>query len=403
MLTLPAISRRVADIAQSAAIAVDQKVRELRASGKDVIGLGSGEPDFDTPDNIKQAAIDAIWAGRTKYTVVDGIPDLKAAIADKYRRENGLVFEPSQISVGAGGKQIITNAFAATIDPGDEVIVPAPYWVTYPDSAKVWGAVPVVVECPQAQGFKLLPDQLDAAVTERTKWLIINSPSNPSGATYSADELNALAAVLRNHPHVLIMSDDIYEHIVFDDRPFTTLLQVAPDLADRVLIVNGVSKTYCMTGWRIGYGAGPKPIIQAMAKMQGQTTTHPSSIGQYATIEALNGDQSSLATHRDAYRARRDHVVAALNDCDGIDCLNPEGAFYVYPSCAGTMGKTAPNGVTLKNDEDFALALLDCEGVAIVHGAAFGLSPHFRITTAAADETLVEACKRIRRFCAGLE
>lgn len=399
----PAISRRVSEMSQSAAIAVDQKVRELRAAGKDVIGLGSGEPDFDTPDNIKQAAIDALWDGRTKYTVVDGIPDLKAAIVDKYRRENGLDFEPSQISVGAGGKQIITNAFAATIDPGDEVIVPAPYWVTYPDSAKVWGAVPVVIQCPQSQGFKLMPDQIDAAVTDRTRWLIINSPSNPSGATYTADELGALAEMLRRHPHVLIMSDDIYEHIVFDGREFATLLQVAPDLADRVLIVNGVSKTYCMTGWRIGYGAGPKSIIQAMAKMQGQTTTHPSSIGQYATIEALNGDQSSLAVHRDAYRARRDHVVAALNACDGIDCLNPEGAFYVYPSCAGIMGKTAPNGTVLETDEDFALALLECEGVAIVHGAAFGLSPHFRITTAAADETLEEACKRIQRFCLNLK
>ena len=403
MLTPPAISRRVSGMAQSAAIAVDQKVRELRAAGRDVIGLGSGEPDFDTPDNIKQAAVEAVWGGKTKYTVVDGIPDLKAAIAEKYRRENGLNFEPSQISVGAGGKQIITNAFAATIDPGDEVIVPAPYWVTYPDSAKVWGAVPVVVQCPQSHGFKLLPDQLDAAVTGRTRWLIINSPSNPSGATYTADELAALANVLRRHPDLLIMSDDIYEHIVFDGREFATLLQVAPDLADRVLIVNGVSKTYCMTGWRIGYGAGPKPIIQAMAKMQGHTTTHPSSIGQYAAIEALNGDQSSLAIHRDAYGVRRDHVVAALNATEGIDCLNPEGAFYVYPSCAGTMGKTAPNGVVLKSDEDFALALLECEGVAIVHGAAFGLSPHFRITIAAADEILVEACKRIQRFCAGLE
>lgn len=401
-MTGPVISQRVREMSQSAAIAVDQKVRELRAAGKDIIGLGSGEPDFDTPDTIKQAAVDAIWAGRTKYTVVDGIPDLKTAIVEKYRRENGLIFESAQISVGAGGKQIITNAFAATIDPGDEVIVPAPYWVTYPDSAKVWGAVPVVIECPQTQGFKLRPEQIDAAVTGRSRWLILNSPSNPSGATYTADELNELAVVLRRHPHVLIMSDDIYEHIVYDGRDFATLLQVAPDLADRVLIVNGVSKTYCMTGWRIGYGAGPKPIIQAMAKMQGQTTTHPSSIAQYAAIEALDGDQSSLAVHRDAYRTRRDHVVAALNEAEGIDCLTPEGAFYVYPSCAGTMGKTAPNGMRLETDEDFALALLDCEGVGIVHGAAFGLSPHFRITTAAADETLREACKRIQRFCAAL-
>jgi len=397
------LADRLARIKPSPTMAITAKAAELKAEGRDVIGLGAGEPDFDTPENIKQAGIQAIRDGATKYTKVDGMPELKAAIARKFKRDNGLDYAPEQITVGAGGKQIITNAFAATIDPGDEVIVPAPYWVTYPDSAKVWGAVPVVVECPQAQGFKLLPDQLDAAVTERTKWLIINSPSNPSGATYSADELNALAAVLRNHPHVLIMSDDIYEHIVFDDRPFTTLLQVAPDLADRVLIVNGVSKTYCMTGWRIGYGAGPKPIIQAMAKMQGQTTTHPSSIGQYATIEALNGDQSSLATHRDAYRARRDHVVAALNDCDGIDCLNPEGAFYVYPSCEALIGKSTPDGQKIESDEDFGKALLATEGVAVVHGAAFGLEPHFRVSYATSTEVLTDACERIQRFCASLK
>ena len=393
------ISDRVNQMAQSAAIAVDQKVRELRASGRDIVGLGSGEPDFDTPDNIKQAAIDALWAGKTKYTTVDGIAELKDAIVQKFERENGLTFKSSQISAGAGGKQIITNAFAATLNPGDQVIVPAPYWVTYPDSAKVWGGEPVVVSCPQSQSFKMLPEQLEAAITDRTRWVIINSPSNPSGATYDAGELRALADVLVRHPHVIIMTDDIYEHIIFDHRPFATIGNVAPELADRILIVNGVSKTYCMTGWRIGYGAGPEDIIRAMAKMQGQTTTHPASVSQYASVEALNGDQTFIRDHVAAYQRRRDFVVAELNAAEGIECLLPEGAFYVYPSCAGLIGKTAPNGSVIETDEDFALALLETEGVAIVHGAAFGLSPHFRITTAAADEKLAEACKRIRRFC----
>jgi len=389
-------------MAQSAAIVVDQKVRELTAAGRDIVGLGSGEPDFDTPDNIKQAAIDSIWAGKTKYTTVDGIADLKSAIVQKFQRENGLSFKTSQISVGAGGKQIITNAFAATLNPGDQVIIPAPYWVTYPDSAKVWGGEPVIVSCPQSQRFKMLPEQLEAAITERTAWLIINSPANPSGATYDAGELRALADVLLRHPQVNVMADDIYEHIVFDDRAFATIGNVAPELSDRILIVNGVSKTYCMTGWRIGYGAGPEDIIRAMAKMQGQTTTHPASISQYASVEALNGDQRFIGEHVAAYQRRRDFVVAELNAAEGIDCLMPEGAFYVFPSCAGVIGKSAPNGSVIETDEDFALALLESEGVAIVHGAAFGLSPHFRITTAAADEKLAEACKRIRRFCAAL-
>ena len=396
------ISDRVDRMAQSAAILVDQKVRELTAAGRDIVGLGSGEPDFDTPDNIKQAAIDAIWAGKTKYTAVDGIAHLKSAIVEKFQRENGLSFKTSQISVGAGGKQIIANAFAATLNPGDQVIIPAPYWVTYPDSAKVWGGEPVIVSCPQSQGFKMLPDQLEAAITERTTWLIINSPSNPSGATYDAGKLRALADILLRHPQVNIMTDDIYEHIIFDDRPFATIGNVAPELADRILIVNGVSKTYCMTGWRIGYGAGPEDIIRAMAKVQGQTTTHPASISQYASIEALNGDQQFIGKNVAAYQRRRDFVVAELNAAEGIDCRMPEGAFYVYPSCAGVIGKTAPNGTVIETDEDFALALLESEGVAIVHGAAFGLSPHFRITTAAADEKLAEACKRIRRYCAAL-
>ena len=396
------ISNRVERMAQSAAILVDQKVREYTAEGRDIVGLGSGEPDFDTPDNIKQAAIDAIWGGKTKYTTVDGIAELKSAVAQKFERENGLSFKTSQISVGAGGKQIIANAFAATLNPGDQVIIPAPYWVTYPDSAKVWDGEPVFVACPQSQGFKMTPDQLDAAITERTRWLIINSPSNPSGATYDADELRALAGVLIKHPQVNVMTDDIYEHIVFDDRRFATIGNIAPELVDRILIVNGVSKTYCMTGWRIGYGAGPEDIIRAMAKVQGQTTTHPSSISQHAAVEALTGDQTSIGTYVAAYQRRRDFVVAELNAAEGIDCRMPEGAFYVYPSCAGVIGKTAPNRSVLATDEDFALALLESEGVAIVHGAAFGLSPHFRITTAAADEKLAEACRRIQRFCASL-
>ena len=396
------ISERVNDMRQSAAILVDQKVRELSAAGHDIIGLGSGEPDFDTPEHIKEAALEAMRVGKTKYTAVDGIAELKEAIKKKFQIENNLSFETPQISVGAGGKQIIANAFAATLNLGDEVIIPAPYWVTYPDASRVWGGKPVIVECPQIQNFKMKPDQLKAVISDKTKWLIINSPSNPSGAMYEAGELKAIADVLGDYPQVNIMTDDIYEHIIFDGRTFVTINQIAPELADRTLIVNGVSKTYCMTGWRIGYGAGPVEIIKAMAKIQGQTTTHPSSISQHAAVGALTGEQKFITTYVEAYQRRRDFVVEALNEADGINCLTPEGAFYVYPSCSGTINKIAPNGMCIETDEKFALALLECEGVAVVHGAAFGLSPHFRITTAAADEKLREACFRIQRFCKNL-
>lgn len=397
------LSTRVGRLQQSASIVVDQKVRELVAAGKDVIGLGSGEPDFDTPDNIKQSGVDAIWNGRTKYTAVDGIAELKAAIVEKFRRENGLSFRTQQISVAAGGKQIISNALAATLDAGDEVVIAAPYWMTYPDAIKLWDGEPVIVECRQASGFKLSPEALEAAITPRTKWVILNSPSNPAGAAYSVNELSALVEVLRRHPHVNVMSDEIYEHIVFDDFKAATVSQIAPDLAERTLIVNGVSKSYCMTGWRLGYAAGPEDVIRAMAKVQGQSTSAPSSISQHAAVEALNGDQAIVGRLKEAYQSRRDLVVAELNKAAGLECATPEGAFYVYPSCAGALGKTAPDGRTIATEEDFVLALLDCEGVAVVQGAAFGLSPHFRISIAASERKLAEACTRIRRFCAALQ
>lgn len=396
------LSGRVDKMQQSASIVVDQRVRELAAAGKDIIGLGSGEPDFDTPDNIKQAGVDAIWRGRTKYTAVDGIAELKAAVVDKFQRENGLSFRPSQISVAAGGKQIISNALAATLDAGDEVVIAAPYWVTYPDVIKLWDGEPIIVECAQSSGFKLAPEQLEAAITSKTKWVIFNSPSNPAGAAYTVNELSALVDVLRRHPRVNVMSDEIYEHIVFDDFKFATISQIAPDLAERTLIVNGVSKSYCMTGWRLGYAAGPEDVIRAMAKVQGQSTSAPCSISQHAAVEALNGSQEIVDRLKATYQARRDLVVAELNKAPGIECAAPEGAFYVYPSCSGTLGKAAPNGRVIATDEDFVLALLDCEGVAVIQGAAFGLSPHFRITIAASDKKLLAACARIRRFCDSL-
>lgn len=396
------LSRRVGKMQQSASIVVDQKVRSLVAAGKDIIGLGSGEPDFDTPENIKQAGVDAIWQGKTKYTAVDGIAELKAAIVEKFRRENELSFRPTQVSVAAGGKQVISNALAATLDAGDEVIVAAPFWMTYPDVIKLWDGEPVIIECPQASGFKLAPEQLEAAITSKTKWVIFNSPSNPAGALYTVAELRSLVQVLRRHPRVNVMSDDIYERLVFDDCRFVTIGQVAPDLAERTLIVNGVSKTYCMTGWRLGYAGGPEDLIGAMAKVQGQSTSAPCSISQYAALEALGGNQEIVAQLRATYQARRDRVVAELNKAPGIECATPQGAFYVYPSCAGTLGKLPPSGARISTDEDFVLALLDCEGVAVVQGAAFGLSPHFRISIAASDEKLAEACARIRRFCTSL-
>lgn len=396
------LSNRVGKMQQSASIVVDQKVRELAAAGKDIIGLGSGEPDFDTPDNIKQAGVDAIWNGKTKYTAIDGIAELKAAIVEKFHRENGLSFRAQQISVAAGGKQIISNALAATLDAGDEVVIAAPYWMTYPDVIKLWDGEPIIVECPQSSGFKLSPEQLETAITRKTKWVILNSPSNPAGSAYTANELSALVEVLRRHPHVNVMSDEIYEHIVFDDFKLVSISQIAPALVGRTLIVNGVSKSYCMTGWRLGYAAGPEDIIRAMAKVQGQSTSAPCSISQHAAVEALNGNQQIITRLKKTYQSRRDLVVAELNKAPGIECATPEGAFYVYPSCAGALGKLAPNGHAIVTEEDFVLALLDCEGVAVVQGAAFGLSPHFRISIAASDKKLAEACARILRFCTSL-
>ena len=396
------ISDALNRIQPSATIAISTQALVLQAEGKTVIGLAAGEPDFDTPDNIKDAAIAAIKSGKTKYTAVDGIPELKKAIVDKFARENGLAYKTSQVSVGTGGKQVLFNALMATINPGDEVIVPAPYWVSYPDIVMLAGGVPVIVQGPADKGFKLQATDLARAITPKTKWLILNSPSNPSGAAYSRDEMKALTDVLVQNPHVWILSDDMYEHLVYDDFVFTTPAQVEPRLYDRTLTMNGVSKSYCMTGWRIGYGAGPEALIKAMAKLQSQSTSNPSSIAQWAAVEALNGPQDFIAQHNTVFKGRRDLVVSMLNQAKGIKCATPEGAFYVYPSCAGTIGKTAPSGKLISNDEDFVGELLASEGVAAVHGAAFGTSPNFRISYATATTTLEDACQRIQRFCAAL-
>ena len=396
------LAARLARIKPSATIAVSQKARELTAAGRDVISLGAGEPDFDTPDNVKEAAIKAIRDGQTKYTAVDGTPALKAAIAAKFKRENGLDYAADQIIVGTGGKQVLYNALMATLTPGDEVIVPAPYWVSYPEMVALAEGEPVAVDCPANNGFKLMAEDLEKAITLKTKWLILNSPSNPTGAAYTAAELEALAAVLRKHPQVHVMTDDMYEHLVYDGFRFATMAQVAPDLYDRTLTMNGVSKAYCMTGWRIGYAGGPKALIKAMTTIQSQSTSNPSSISQAAAVEALNGPQDFLAPNNAIFKRRRDLVVAALNAIDGITCPVPEGAFYVYPSIAGLIGKTSKGGAKIANDEAFATALLEETGVAVVFGAAFGLSPNFRVSYATSDEALIEACKRITDFCAGL-
>ena len=386
----------------SATIAVSDKARQLRAAGRDVIGLGAGEPDFDTPDNIKQAAIDAIQRGETKYTAVTGIDELKKAICDKLKRDNDLHYEPAQCFVAPGGKPVIYDAMMATLNPGDEVIIPAPYWVSYPDIVNLAGGTPISVETRVEDGFKLQPEDLEAAITDNTKWFIFNSPSNPSGAAYSAAELKKLTDVLVKYPHVWVLTDDMYEHLTFDDFVFATPAQVEPALYDRTLTMNGVSKAYCMTGWRIGYCAGPLALIKAMTKIQSQSTSNPTSISQWAAVEALNGPQDFIAENNRAFKRRRDMVVDLLNQADGISCIKPEGAFYVYPSCAGCIGKTAPNGTVIDSDEAFATQLLEAEGVAVVHGAAFGLSPFFRISYATSDENLSEACQRIARFCASL-
>ena len=390
-------------IKPSATIAVTDKARKLRAEGRDVIGLGAGEPDFDTPDFIKEAAIKAIQDGKTKYTNVDGIPELKEAIVAKFQRENQLDYEIDQVSVGTGGKQVLFNALMATLNPGDEVIVPAPYWVSYPEIVSLAGATPVIVKTAAESGFKLGPDELEKAITPQTKWFIINSPSNPSGAAYDADELKALTDVLMRHPHVWVLTDDMYEHLVYDAYQFVSPAQIEPGLKERTLTLNGVSKAYAMTGWRIGYGAGPQMLIKAMAKLQSQSTTNPSSISQWASVEALNGPQDFLFDRQEAFKKRRNYVVRTLSEAPGLFCLRPEGAFYVYPSCEGTIGKTSAGGKLIETDEDFVTALLEEEGVAVVHGSAFGLSPFFRISYATSMEQLQEACSRILRFCVGLK
>ena len=396
------LSHALARVKPSPTVAITQMARALKAEGRDVIALSAGEPDFDTPDNIKAAARAAIDRGETKYTAPDGIPELKAAIVAKFRRENGLAYDPSQVMVSTGGKQVLFNALLATLNPGDEVIIPAPYWVSYPDMTRLAGGEPVIAPTTLAGGFKLTPQALEAAITPRTKWFIFNSPSNPSGAGYSASELKGLTDVLERYPHVWTMTDDMYEHIAYPGFSFATPAQVAPALHDRTLTVNGVSKAYAMTGWRIGYCAGPKAVVDAMRTVQTQSTTNPCSISQWAAVEALNGPQDYIETSRTAFLRRRDLVVAMLNDAQGLSCPTPEGAFYVYPSCAGAIGKTAPSGARIDSDEAFCAELLKAEGVAVVFGAAFGLSPHFRVSYAAADATLREACARIQRFCASL-
>jgi aspartate aminotransferase len=396
------IADRIDRIKPSPTVAAGQKARELRAEGRDIISLDAGEPDFDTPDSIKEAAITAIRAGQTKYTAVDGTPALKEAISAKFKRENGLDYSPAQITVGVGGKHVLFNALMATLNAGDEVIVPAPYWVSYPDMAILADGTPVFVECTAEMNFKLQPEDLERAITPRTKWLVLNSPSNPTGAAYSRAELKALAEVLLRHPQVYILNDDMYEHLVYDGFEFTTIAQVEPALYDRTLTVNGVSKSYAMTGWRIGYAGGPANLIKAIAKIQSQSTTNPSSISQAAAVAALNGPQDFIAERAAVFQGRRDLVVGMLNQASGITCHRPEGAFYVFPSCAGTIGRKTPDGKVIETDQDFASYLLMEAGVSVVFGAAFGLSPFFRISYATSTELLEEACRRIQRACGAL-
>ncbi|WP_299598606.1 pyridoxal phosphate-dependent aminotransferase [uncultured Tateyamaria sp.] len=386
----------------SPTVALTGQVAALKAQGKDIIGLGAGEPDFDTPQNIKDAAVVAIALGKTKYTPVDGIPELKQAIVEKFKRDNGLDYSSAQVTVGTGGKQILYNALMATLNEGDEVVIPAPYWVSYPDMVLLAGGTPVIAEASLQTGFKLTADQLESAITDKTKWLIFNSPSNPTGAGYTREELKEITDVLMRHPHVWVMTDDMYEHLVYDDFEFTTPAQIEPRLYDRTLTVNGVSKAYAMTGWRIGYAAGPEELIKAMRKVQSQSTSNPCSVSQYAAVEALNGTQEFIAPNNDVFKRRRDLVVEMLNAAEGIACPVPDGAFYVYPSIAGCIGKTSAAGAKIVDDEAFCTALLEETGVAVVFGAAFGLSPNFRVSYATSDEALKEACTRIQTFCAGL-
>jgi aspartate aminotransferase len=396
------IAARLGRIKPSATNMLTGKVAELKAQGRDIISLGAGEPDFDTPDHIKQAAIAAIGAGETKYTPVPGTMALRKAISDKFKRENGLDYTLEQITVGCGGKQVIFNAFMATLDPGDEVIIPTPYWVSYPDMVALAEGTPVFIEGREANGFKITADQLEAAITPNTKWVMLNSPSNPSGAAYTGGELKALTRVLLRHPQVWVMTDDMYEHIIYDDFEFNTPAQIEPRLYERTLTLNGHSKVFSMTGWRIGYGAGSVELIRAMNNIQSQSTTHTSSISQAAAVAALNGSMDFLPGWVAAFKERRDLVVLMLNQATGISCRLPDGAFYVYPSCAGAIGKKTPDGQVIENDTDFVTRLLESEGVAVVQGAAFGLEPHFRISYATSTEALEDACERIQRFCAGL-
>jgi aspartate aminotransferase len=397
------LSDALARVKPSPTIAVSSKARDLKAAGKDVISLGAGEPDFDTPENIKEAAIKAIRDGKTKYTNVDGIPELKEAICRKFKRENRLDYKPAQAFVAPGGKKVIYNAMMATLNPGDEVVIPAPYWVSYPDIVLLAGGTPVFAEAGIETKFKLKPETLETAITPKTKWLIFNHPSNPTGAAYTRSELKALTDVLMRHPQVWVLTDDMYEHLVYDGFEFTSPAQVEPGLYDRTLTMNGVSKAYAMTGWRIGYAAGPEPLIKAMTKLQSQTTSNASSISQWASVEALNGRQDFLKERAQSFKDRRDLVVSMLNQAKGLECPTPEGAFYVYPSCAKLIGKETPNGQVLRNDEDVVTALLEDEGVAVVHGSAFGLSPYFRISYACSMQELEEACGRIQRFCGSLD
>ncbi len=389
-------------IQPSATIAVSTKARQLKAAGRDVISLSAGEPDFDTPENIKLAAVKALAEGKTKYTDVDGIPELKAAIVRKFKRENSIDYKPAQISVGTGGKQVIYNALLATLNPGDEVIIPAPCWVSYADIVMLADARPVFVETRFEDGYRLKPEALEAAITANTKWLIFNSPSNPTGAAYSKDEIKALTDVMLRHPHVWVMTDDIYEHLIYDGLAFHTPAEVEPGLMDRTLTVNGLSKAYCMTGWRLGYAGGPEPLINAMRKLQSQSTSNPCSITQWAAVEALDGPQDFIAQNNAKFVERRDLVVSMLNQASGLRCPKPEGAFYVYPSCSGAIGKTSASGAKIATDEDFATALLEEEGVAVVHGAAFASSPAFRVSYATSKDVLEDACHRIQRFCGNL-
>ncbi len=396
------IADRLSAVQPSPTIAVTQKARDLKAQGRDVIGLGAGEPDFDTPKHIIEAAKKALDDGLTRYTAINGIPELQEAICAKFKRDNGLDYTPEQIHVSCGGKPVIFNAMMATINPGDEVIIPAPYWVSYPDIPLLFGGVPKVVQCGAENDFKMTPDQLDTAITSKTKWLVFNSPSNPTGGAYTHDEIQALADVLLQHPHVWVFTDDIYEKLVYDGFEFTTIAQVEPRLYDRTVTMNGLSKAYCMTGWRVGYCGAPLEMTKAMTKVQSQGITHTAAVSQAAGVAALNGPHDFIETHNQVFKERRDLVVSMLNQAQGLSCATPEGAFYVYPSCEGTIGRKTPDGKVIETDEDFVTYLLDAEGVAAVQGAAFGLEPHFRISYATATDLLEDACQRIQRACANL-